>query len=488
MSVEKIQDIGCEFNVYRKRASKRVISISMWKGSPGYVFNLSTSILWWGRNAMILFPDWNVRFYVDYSVYQKKFKDDIEWGEIINQVRKHSNIELWLTFCSWGHKPEDRCEKCHIGTFMSLVRFHAMVDPSVEIAVIKNMELLTSPKDARLIHDWVNSGKKYYVLYDPEYFCNYGNRIMCDETELTGTNMILATFGVRDGINVNNFFRSANQIILSSPQLSKYSYGVDEIILTLLVKPLLRQENTYISLRTRSNQWLPENENYNRVLEIFFSIMLDESIYTEEEKNIIRDRYRYGLFPSIEYTPRLNNQIIVTIGSLSDMVPDAIVEVFKKVKEQLEPRINLANLSSAFQDMQRFYFNMFESNSDTKTNFFAQAKNPGEAELFTYLGISTILFENIDWPGYSVKTKSGPPKRPDEQKITPEMIVKKTEALKKHYKITRRPIPSDDVMAKRAEEEMVRENQRRIDEYNRNTIIFRKNIRNKFLSEDKRYN
>jgi hypothetical protein len=122
MSFERITDINCEFNVYRKRKVKNIISISLWKGSQGYIYNLSTSILWWARNTKNLFPNWNVRFYIDYSIYQKKFKDDVDWDEIIQQVKKHNNVELWLTFCSWGHDTKDKCEKCHIKTFMSLMR------------------------------------------------------------------------------------------------------------------------------------------------------------------------------------------------------------------------------------------------------------------------------------------------------------------------------------------------------------------------------
>jgi hypothetical protein len=490
---EKVSDFGCEFNVYRRRSSKKVISISMWKGSPGYIFNLSTSILWWGRNAEILFPGWNIRFYVDYSVYQKKFKDDVDWDEIIQQVKKHYNIELWLTFCTWG-QDTNKCEKCHIGTFMSLIRFHAMTDPTVDIAVMKNMELLTSAKDARLIHDWVNSGKKYYIVYDPGYFCNYGNKMLCEENKLTETNMILATFGVRNGPDIDRFSHRAREIILRSHQLSKYLYGVDEIILTLLIKPLLRQDNTYISLRTRSNQWIPGDENYNDVFGIFFSVIADGSIYTEEEKIIIQEHYKYGIFSNTEYQPRLNNQIIVTIGSLSDIVPDAVVEIFKKVKELLQPMIDLKKLSPVFEDMQRFYFNMFINNtvvedfSSVDTNFFANASNSEEGKLFTYLGINTVLFENIDWPGYSVKRKFGIPKKPEGQKITTELIAKKAEGLKKQYKLIRRAIPNDEILQQRAEENMIADNQRELDLYNKNIKIFKKNIRNKFLITDQRYN
>ena len=495
--MERVKDIGCEFNVYRKRSSKNVISISMWKGSPGYVYNLSTSILWWGRNAEILFPGWNVRFYVDFSVYQKKFENDVDWDEIIEQVKKHSNVELWLTFCAWGHNPEDECEKCHIGTFMSMIRFHAMVDPTVEVAVMKNMELLTSPKDSRLIHDWLASGKKYNIVYDPGYFCSYGNERLCEETKLTDTNMILATFGVRKGSGVVNFFHMASQLILQSPELSKYSYGVDEAILTILLKPLLTEENTYISLRTRSNQWLPSNENYNNVFSMFFYLINDINNYTPDELDVLREEYKYmgdgGIIPGTNYQERLNNQILVAIGNLSDKVPEAIVNIFKKAKEILGPKVDKNDVLVTFHEMQAFYFEMFrrnvkiENSDDPDTNFFARARSPVEAELLVYLGLLSILFENIDWPGYAVKRKGGVIKKPVLQEISQQNISKKVESLKKQYKMTRRPMLEDDVMAKRAEDEMIRENERSMESYNKNMKIFTKNIKNRFMTDDMSY-
>ena len=222
---ETIRDISCEFKVFRKRTSDHVISIAIWKKSIGYVLNLSTSILWWIQNMEVFFPNWNVRFYIDSSITTRKLKgDETPWNDIISNMKKHDNVEIWLGYCPWGedHNNTD-CNKCHINTFNSLLRFHATVDKSVKIAVMKNVELLTSPKDARLIHDWVNNtDKKYYFICDPNYICKYTQEHpseLCIKSGLQDEIMILATFGTRDGIGIEEYFKHVSKLFLTQIQV-----------------------------------------------------------------------------------------------------------------------------------------------------------------------------------------------------------------------------------------------------------------------------
>ena len=133
--MEIIKTLGCEFRVYRKTKNEKVISISLWKARPGYIFNLSNSLLWWARNGIELFPDWNIRFYMDDSVLLTYIKNDVDWENIIEQLKLHENIELWFFTCPWAK--DEKSSKKHKGTFGSIIRFHALIDPEVKITVIK---------------------------------------------------------------------------------------------------------------------------------------------------------------------------------------------------------------------------------------------------------------------------------------------------------------------------------------------------------------
>lgn len=69
---ETINAFGCTFSVYRsnKDKGKRVISVSLWKGSPGYLFSLQTSLLEWIRIVREVFKGWYIRFYVDANIFR----------------------------------------------------------------------------------------------------------------------------------------------------------------------------------------------------------------------------------------------------------------------------------------------------------------------------------------------------------------------------------------------------------------------------------
>jgi len=463
--METIEDIGCKFRVYRTSKKPKVISISLWKANQAYIFNLSRSILWWGANGKFLFPDWNIRFYIDYSIFRKKFREDVDWREIIDSVKRHDNIEIWFYECSWGKDPD---KQGHINTFGSLVRFHAFLDKEVEVALCKNIELLSTPKDSRLIHDWVNSGKKFYVIYNPAYECNYGDLKMCAELGYTDKPMILATFGVSGGLP-KELFNELNILMTLSPKLNKYPYGVDEILLTSFIKPILTLENTYIVLRALSNQiWPLESENKNYI-----------PVY-----NIIREWFAEQELDM----PNFPNAVQVEIGRLSTENPNKLVEMFKDIEKKLNPN-NPELLNKYFKGMEKFYFALFERNivvpdSEDYLLFFYQAETPQEAKLLAYLSIKTVIFEDIDWIGYSIKKKKGVEIEPKEPEITEPVIEEQIKRIERSDKINRRETKNKKDKAIR---EILHAYNMEKKLYEKNKKIFRDNLKNILLFSDTEY-
>ena len=255
--------LGCDFNVYRNRLSKNVISLSLWKQSVKYVKSLVDSLLWWPRNLKILLPDFNIRIYIDNSIYQKLQDGQLEtvdyydlnnsqtdtditqWEELIEQLKKHSNVEIWSYTCPFARQTHT---KNHKGTFGSMVRFHPFFDETVQTCIIRNIETLTSEWDVLNIKSFMNSGKEYFSTTFPGYGCHYKG--LCErygffKDELT----LLAWFGRQGSFPLPLSIWSSFVTKLMTKEMSEYMYGIDEIFLTetFLKGKMMTLDNTYIS-------------------------------------------------------------------------------------------------------------------------------------------------------------------------------------------------------------------------------------------------
>lgn len=505
---ETMRDISCEFKVFRKRRSDHVISIAIWKKSIGYVLNLSTSILWWIQNMEVFFPNWNVRFYIDSSITTRKLKGDkTPWNDIISNMKKHNNVEVWLGYCPWGDDNTDiNCNKCHINTFNSLLRFHATVDKSVKIAVMKNVELLTSPKDARLIHDWVNNtDKKYYFICDPNYICKYTQEHpseLCIKSELQNEIMILATFGTRNGIGIPDYFDQVSKVIFKSNSgLSKYVYGVDEIVLTKLIKPLMTFDNTYLILRESFGQWLPlSNKNYNFFFDAFQRSLNNvlQSPLSDLDKEILgTNPVDPDLNLEDEYeTKQAIRNITVYVISIEQKSPDMLVKILKNINNGVMQSLATTE-SKRFQEscedtytaMQKFYFERFKTNKTGSTddlNFFAaKANSEIQAKILFVVGLKTIIFELLDWPGYCVKTKIGLKCYPD-LKLTDYLINERIGQRRRSSKINRalKIGKTEEEEVELVKKILIKEHETKKSDHDKNIEIFKRNLKKKLFDKE----
>ena len=127
---------------------------------------------------------------------------------------------------------------CHQGTFGSVVRFHAFDDPETEVIICHNLEYLTSPRDQDRTDKWLESGKQYhwYCFWRPKG--QYGN-VLEHNTKPT----IIATFSA--------IKQKGKKLGYFSVELEKkyrnYPYGIDEYILTKLLKHEMILKNTFIT-------------------------------------------------------------------------------------------------------------------------------------------------------------------------------------------------------------------------------------------------
>jgi hypothetical protein len=266
--MEYIKGYGCDFKVYRKTKSKNIISISLWKKNLGYVLNLSTGILWWINNMDLLFPNWNLRLYIDESITkliktdEKKQISDINlWNEILEQIKKKPNIELWIYQCPWGFE-DSKCElKCfHATTFGSIVRYHPLEDSYVEYAVMFNLELLASQNLVNKVFNWLNSKKVFliFTIYMTNYTCagypEVCNMLGLSQNERT---LLAGLFGIdciqykklvpiQHQITYKNIYNMMLGIDAKYKTSDKFRYGIDEVIITKLLKKYITDKmNTY---------------------------------------------------------------------------------------------------------------------------------------------------------------------------------------------------------------------------------------------------
>lgn len=362
---ESVNAFGCNFAVFRhnKSKGKKLISVSFWKGSPGYIYSLQMSLLEWVSLINKYFQCWYIRFYVDANIfkaftpetrrntaeqikkteidrivrqidvmvssrlavdkmnnnyslfdalnidrekefdewsYDKKLYDAIEfdklidkylntegpksidgliayiansqtvnnylqptidkqmnfidsynWREVMQQLIKHKEVELWFYQCQWGYQTTQVMDPVldrHLNTFGSLVRFHPFDDNDVDIVLVRNIESLTSHIDRKVVDRWIDSGKTFCIYAFPEYVCLKHDVPIYNSTcqGLDNEIMILATINYNK-TGKNNRFENCiiyDNIIKhirssSNTYVKTFAYGIDEVILTKCVKPYL---------------------------------------------------------------------------------------------------------------------------------------------------------------------------------------------------------------------------------------------------------
>jgi hypothetical protein len=246
---------GCVFSVYRQKTSPNVVSVSLWKETVGYSMSLANGLLWWNGNLTRLFPGFNLRVYFDATVFTQFIdpearSQDVDWRRVLRKLYANPNVELWLYRCMWGTRGPGK-GKIHKGTFGSMVRFHALFDPSVQISVIRNIELLSSVYDAELTKKWIDSGDAFHIYTTSLYGCAAGRGPywdICHKAGLDNRRMLFAGFISSKATLGDREFRLIQEIMRKVGH--DFTYGIDEVILTIALvdSRIMNDRNTNITL------------------------------------------------------------------------------------------------------------------------------------------------------------------------------------------------------------------------------------------------
>jgi hypothetical protein len=169
---EWVREEGCWFRVLRHSRCPRIFSCSFWvspqadgRDLESYAnVTLVNSIYWW----VLEFPSvvqasrfsrlqtfgtsssssslFHIRFYVDSSIRLNDPIGSLTWSEMFHWMTGFEHVELFFYDCPIAPS--------HPQTFGSLLRLHALTDPSVEWVAIRNLEALTSVQDLDHLHRW----------------------------------------------------------------------------------------------------------------------------------------------------------------------------------------------------------------------------------------------------------------------------------------------------------------------------------------------
>jgi hypothetical protein len=166
-----LREPHCLFRVLRRRRRERVFACSFWLARrdvarSDYAVTLINALYWWAT----AFPrivaasawgagSWNVRLYVDAALpLQRPIGTDDggeqTWGDLLEWMLRHEHIELYLYDCPIGYAERTAHGSSHVNTFGSLLRLHALTDPTLSLAAIRNVEALTSVEDLNLVRRW----------------------------------------------------------------------------------------------------------------------------------------------------------------------------------------------------------------------------------------------------------------------------------------------------------------------------------------------
>lgn len=367
---EMIRDLSCYFYVYRKRKSPYVFTTSIWKKNLGYVFNLTNSLVWWANNLPTLFPDYNIRIYFDNSIFAKQSVDRTEWKEIFNHILTFDNIELWFYNCISARSSE--CIGCHKGTYGSMIRFHAFDDPETKIIICHNLEYLTSPRDRDRTNLWLSDPEKKYHWYCFwSVYGQYGNML-----EQNDEPTIIATFSARKNIGEKFDYFSID----IEEKYSDYPYGIDEYVLTKLMRPKMTLENTFIT------------DCIYKISDVAWMLPKLQEIALEYLISMSRNSSHFN-----------KNQVLNFLSTMDDD-PDIGEQFVNYAKETLKTK-NINKLTDAFE--KQFHNFLFDNMIRGKLLITPQEFMSDKKEsVCIYSFLTRSMINCIDFPGFCVKVKN----------------------------------------------------------------------------------
>lgn len=329
-------DFGCKIQRPSKNIRKKdkVISMTMFYKTAGYVPALFIALEWWSEIGYQLYPDWTIRVYIENRIYYNppEVVKEYDGQNIIDQIIHKGNIEIIFWECPWGLN-EDKVS--HRDTFGSIIRLHALID-GFNCVICKNLESMSSTREKRIIDTWIRSGKVFlinqFVQEQTNYICSKDSRSdICRrfEKQISSSPMpILNLFGYQSKTPLITNFEEILKMAFKSG--FNYVYGVDEAYL--------------MNICNNSDLWKPENLH---IISFIDPIVEDEN-KGFQSKIQIKNRWFTKKFLSLHIdevcvTPLevLHDLEMTSINLLQNYAIDKVDEIFEEFLNKLKHQFSL---------------------------------------------------------------------------------------------------------------------------------------------------
>jgi hypothetical protein len=262
---EYIKDFGCQFKVFRKRTHSHIVSFSVWKANPKYLFTMTNAMAWWGKNFRKFYRErqWGIRLFLDENIFTERFgksksEKDIDWEILLTHLAKKPFVELWFYSCPAGKHGKD----VHQDTFGSILRFQPFFDKSVEVTLSRNVEWGETKTNMEFVKKWLKSGKKvhHYLLYGYKfsnvYYKERAKELFESKTSSADGSMDVNVYPAGLFAFRGTMSRKKYKFLfeyLNKPDKGILKYGVDEIILYKLASSFSSSGNVFYTYVISTN-------------------------------------------------------------------------------------------------------------------------------------------------------------------------------------------------------------------------------------------
>ena len=136
-----------EFNIII--SMKKIISFSLWGSSPKYINGIRANI----DLQKQYFKGWKCRFYI----HEGSLTDDI------SQLIIDNDAEYIIISEDISTESQYKTNQVHKGWFW---RFKVLEDPSIDYAIVRDLDSRLSLRESNCVRDWIASGKEFHIIRD----------------------------------------------------------------------------------------------------------------------------------------------------------------------------------------------------------------------------------------------------------------------------------------------------------------------------------
>ncbi len=217
---------------------QRIISLSLWGEDPVYNSGALANCEYYPR----FLKNWRVWVYC--PVYQNP--------EVVYQIRARGARVVFV-------EPGDK-----LGMFW---RYFAADHPQVQHVIFRDADSRPSEREAKLVYDWIKSGKKFHIIRDhPAHF----NPIMG------------GLWGCVGGLGLNFIERVRNLIDQSPTPKCLNAYGFDQAYLANHIYPLIQDQACVHDEFFQNTNNLPDRVGLEYVGQRFDALSLPDQAHDRE--------------------------------------------------------------------------------------------------------------------------------------------------------------------------------------------------------------